>query len=144
VDAAARIAVARRAARPAWRGDPGRLGGPTRADHQRKLVEVMVPEGGFGRRLDDMHALKRLTNCPLRTYLISAGRWRLCRGWFALPPDEVQPRRRRPARAGTKRENNGAMLGDSRLKPELHAILIGFAIGAIAFSVILAVRPASA
>jgi hypothetical protein len=35
-------------------------------------------------------------------------------------------------------------LATADMKPELHAILIGFAIGAIAFSVILVVRPASA
>jgi hypothetical protein len=70
------------------------------------------------------------------------------------PPDEVaQPR---PLTTGTwfvspKVANRGQSekirarcLATADMKPELHAILIGFAIGAIAFSLILVVRPASA
>src|SRR5262245_17670025 len=62
------------------------------------------------------------------------------------PPDEVaQPRRRRPARGflsalnvvnrGQSEKITAPCLATADMKPELHANLIGFAIGAIVFSV---------
>src|SRR5262245_43450290 len=62
------------------------------------------------------------------------------------PPDEVaQPRRRRPARGflsalnvanrGQSEKIRARCLATADMKPELHANLIGFAVGAIAFSV---------